>query len=144
MQVVDRVEVHVFSVPSKGSLPHAKVEIGSVDSRYPHPVVRDGVQYGVEVVDVPLLDTGSGEGARNICSIQRLVKTNILPVLPLQVIIVRGRRRLEPASRATNNLTLSLVMQTHHTRNTWALVKNKKLIVIIHIRALSIRCITSI
>lgn len=32
MKVIDAVEVHVFSVPRKGTLPHAEVEVGCVDS----------------------------------------------------------------------------------------------------------------
>lgn len=31
MEVVDAVQVHVFRVPGEGCLPHAKVEIWSVD-----------------------------------------------------------------------------------------------------------------
>ena len=32
MQVVDAVQIHVLSVPRKGTLPHAKVEVRCVDS----------------------------------------------------------------------------------------------------------------
>lgn len=32
VDVVDRVEIHVFDMPSKGSAPHAEVEVGSVDA----------------------------------------------------------------------------------------------------------------
>ena len=39
VEVVDGVEVHVLSVPSKGGLPHPEVEVGSVDSRNSHSVL---------------------------------------------------------------------------------------------------------
>ena len=59
MEVVDGVEIHVFSVPGKGGLPHAKVEVGSVDSRYGHPIlIHHAIQNGRQAIDIPLLDSG--------------------------------------------------------------------------------------
>lgn len=58
MQVVDAVEVHVLRVPSKCGLPHAKIEVGGVDT-FDHDatLLLHHIQQGVEVTDVPLLDT---------------------------------------------------------------------------------------
>ena len=55
MEVVDTVEIHVFSVPGEGGLPHAKVQVGRV-----HPLDGDAihmlhrVQDGVQFADVPI------------------------------------------------------------------------------------------
>lgn len=58
MQVVDAVEVHVLRMPSKCSLPHAKVEVGSVDTLdNDATLLLHHIQQGVEVTNIPLLDT---------------------------------------------------------------------------------------
>lgn len=58
MQVVDAVEVHVLRMPSKCGLPHAKIEVGSVDTfNNDATLLLHHIQQGVEVTDVPLLDT---------------------------------------------------------------------------------------
>lgn len=58
MQVVDAVEVHVLRMPSKCGLPHAKIEVRSVDTLdNDATLLLHHVQQGVEVTDVPLLDT---------------------------------------------------------------------------------------
>lgn len=58
MQIVDAVEVHVLRMPSKCGLPHAKIEVGSVDTfDNDATLLLHHIQQGVEVTDVPLLDT---------------------------------------------------------------------------------------
>lgn len=58
MQVVNAVEVHVLRMPSKRSLPHAKVEVGSVDTlNNDATLLLHHIQQGVEVTDIPLLNT---------------------------------------------------------------------------------------
>lgn len=58
MQVVDAVEVHVLRMPSKCSLPHAKVEVGSVDTLdNDATLLLHHIQQGVEVTNIPLFDT---------------------------------------------------------------------------------------
>lgn len=58
MQVVNAVEVHVLCMPSKRSLPHAKVEVGSVDTlNNDATLLLHHIQQGVEVTDIPLLNT---------------------------------------------------------------------------------------
>ena len=56
----------------------------------------DKVQYGAEVSDVPLLERWVGEGAAEVRPVQRGNERDVLPVLPLQVLVVRVRRRLVP------------------------------------------------
>lgn len=55
MEVVDAVQVHIFSVPGEGGLPHAKVQIWSV---YPLDgytrVLLNNIQDRVQVANVPL------------------------------------------------------------------------------------------
>lgn len=58
MQVVNAVEVHVLCMPSKRGLPHAKVEVGSVDTLdNDATLLLHHIQQGVEVTNVPLLNT---------------------------------------------------------------------------------------
>lgn len=55
MEVVDAVQVHVFRVPGEGCLPHAKVEVRSVDPLDGNTTVLfDHIQDGVQVANVPL------------------------------------------------------------------------------------------
>lgn len=57
MQVVDAVEVHVLSVPGKCGLPHAKVQVGSVDTFYDDAtLLLHHIQQCVEMANVPLLN----------------------------------------------------------------------------------------
>ena len=87
MEVVDTVEVHIFSVPSEASPPHAKVEVGGVDPWDAGPVVLGHhVQDGVQVVDVPLTHTLIIQGARHVSSIEGRVECNVLPVLALHLV----------------------------------------------------------
>ena len=46
--------------------------------------------------DVPLLERWVGEGAAEVRPVQRGNERDVLPVLPLQVLVVRVRRRLVP------------------------------------------------
>lgn len=57
MEVVDAVQVHIFSVPGEGGLPHAKVKIRSVNPLDGYAaVLLDNIQDRVQVADVPLLN----------------------------------------------------------------------------------------
>ena len=57
MQVVDTVEVHVLGVPCKGGLPHAKIQVGCINSLNGDATFRfNGIQNGVQVANVPLFD----------------------------------------------------------------------------------------
>lgn len=54
MEVVDAVQVHIFSVPGEGGLPHAKVKIRSVNPLDGHTtVLLDNIQDGVQTANVP-------------------------------------------------------------------------------------------
>lgn len=54
MKVVDAVQIHVLSVPGKGTLPHPKVQVWCVHTFYLNPtLILHGVKYGVETADVP-------------------------------------------------------------------------------------------
>ena len=62
VQVVDAIQVHVLRVPGEGGLPHAKVQVGRVNT------LDDGaaltlhhVQDGPQVPDVPLGHVLQGE-----------------------------------------------------------------------------------
>lgn len=58
MKVVDAVEVHVLRMPSKRGLPHAKVEVGSVDTlNNDATLLLYHIQQGVEMTDIPLFNT---------------------------------------------------------------------------------------
>lgn len=58
MQVVNAVEVHVLCMPSKRCLPHAEVEVWSVDTlNNDATLLLHHIQQGVEVTDIPLLNT---------------------------------------------------------------------------------------
>lgn len=57
VQVVNAIEVHVLCVPGEGGLPHAKVEIGSVDTLNDNTtLLLYHVQQRVEVTNVPLVN----------------------------------------------------------------------------------------
>jgi hypothetical protein len=58
------------------------------------PYLIDIVQNGAEPTDVPLLERGVGEGAAEVGSVGGGYERDVLPVLPLQVLVVRVRRRL--------------------------------------------------
>ncbi len=54
------------------------------------------VQNGAETADVPNVHAGVGEGAAEVGPVQRRDEGDVLPELPLQVLVVRVRRRLVP------------------------------------------------
>lgn len=56
MQVVDTVQVHIFSVPGKGGFPHAKVQVRSVDTRNRNSTASQLIQDRWQTIDVPWLD----------------------------------------------------------------------------------------
>lgn len=57
MQVVDTVEVHVLSVPSKRGLPHAKVQIRRINTLNSDATFTfNGIQNSVQMANVPLFD----------------------------------------------------------------------------------------
>ena len=89
MQVVDTVQVHVFSVPCKCRLPHTEVEVCSVDSFDLYVVfIVDRVQNRSETAYIPDVLVPIGQTAGDICSINGLVEGDILPVFSLQLIEV--------------------------------------------------------
>ncbi len=56
VQIVDRVEIHVFGVPREGGFPHAEVEVGSVHAVDLDVVVLvHPVQDRAKILDVPVL-----------------------------------------------------------------------------------------
>lgn len=56
VEIVDRMQVHVLSVPSKSGLPHAEVEVSRVHSSNRDVVVFvHAVQYRSEPLDIPHL-----------------------------------------------------------------------------------------
>lgn len=62
VQVVDAVEVHVLSVPGKGRLPHAKVQVGSVNTLDDDAtLLLHHIQQGVEMANVPLVNVLQGD-----------------------------------------------------------------------------------
>lgn len=57
VQVVDAVQIHVFRVPGKGRLPHAKVQVGGVHALDGDPtLLLHQVQDGLQPADVPLIN----------------------------------------------------------------------------------------
>lgn len=57
VQVVNAVEVHVLSVPGKGGLPHAKIQIRRVDTLNDDTtLLLHHIQQCVEMSNVPLLN----------------------------------------------------------------------------------------
>lgn len=57
VQVVDAVEIHVLSVPSERGLPHAKIEVRSVDTLNDDAtLLLNHIQQCVEVANVPLVN----------------------------------------------------------------------------------------
>ena len=83
MQVVDAVQVHIFSVPGESGFPHAKVQIGCVHTLYLDPIVFvDEIQDRTQFADVPLCHVVVIDGARNVGSVDGAVEGDVLPVLP--------------------------------------------------------------
>lgn len=57
MQIIDTVEVHVLCVPWKGGLPHAKIQVGCINTLNSDAVVTlHSIQNGVQVANIPLPD----------------------------------------------------------------------------------------
>lgn len=57
VQVINAVEIHVLSVPSKSGFPHAKVEVGCVYSLYSNTTfMLHGVKDGIQMPYIPFLD----------------------------------------------------------------------------------------
>ena len=85
VHVVDAVEIHIFSVPRKGGLPHTEVEvcrIHSLDSRI--VLFFHVIQDRPETVDVPdvlvvIIQTAADVGAVNWRTV-----VNCLPILAFQ------------------------------------------------------------
>ncbi len=55
MQVVYTVQVHIFSVPGKQCLPHAKVEVSSVHPGNAQSLLCQTVEDGGQLVDIPFI-----------------------------------------------------------------------------------------
>lgn len=113
VQKVDRVQVHVFGVPCKGGLPHAKVEVGRVYAvNLDAVVVVDVVENCAEMVDVPFLGGeqmsikkmitvggeylylafGIGDATADVRPVDGCRVRNVLPVFFLQIFVVHVRR----------------------------------------------------
>ena len=87
VEVVDAVQVHVLSVPSKCGFPAAKIQIGRVHSIDLNAIVfLHIVQDGVESVDVPACTGGVCDAPFQVGPIQWRHKGNVLPILPLEVL----------------------------------------------------------
>lgn len=57
MQVVDTIEVHVLSVPCKGGLPHAEIQVGCINTLNSDATFTlNSIQNGVQMANVPLFD----------------------------------------------------------------------------------------
>lgn len=57
MQVIDAVEVHVLSVPRKGSLPHTKIQVGCINTlNGDSTVMFHSIQNGAQVANIPFFD----------------------------------------------------------------------------------------
>ena len=107
MQVVDTVEVHVLSVPCKKCLPHAKVEVSCVDTWDMDPLLCQTVQYGRQVVDVPLLEVRGHQTACQVSTVQSRIECDVLPELSLQLFKVFGFGRAVPTPRGIDELAMS-------------------------------------
>lgn len=56
MQIINAVQIHIFSVPGECSLPHAKVKICGADPLNEYSVViLHVVQNGAQAVNVPVI-----------------------------------------------------------------------------------------
>ena len=81
MDVVDAVQIDVFEMPCECCLPHAEIEIGSVDTR------NLGTEYIQDVLQfryVPSFLVVIEQGARHVGRVHGLVESKTLPVLVLQ------------------------------------------------------------
>jgi len=77
-------------VPGKGGLPHAKVEVGSIDTIDAYVIVLvDKVEDGTELVDVPFFDGWVGQRARDISSVDGRIVTQIPPVLAIKIFVIK-------------------------------------------------------
>lgn len=81
VQHVDAEQIHVFCVPCKHRLPHAKVEVGRGHSL--ELVGETAAEKGVETGDVPVFFMAVGQSSSHICSVEGRVKASCLPELPL-------------------------------------------------------------
>lgn len=92
MQVVDAVQIHVFCMPRKQSLPHSEVQVGCVDSfNSDTQLFVDGVQYSTKPVWIPDILVFVVDRARDIGTVDWTVEGNILPEFTLKVAEVRVR-----------------------------------------------------
>lgn len=56
MQVINTVEIHVLSVPSKGSFPHAKIQVRSIHSFNGYSTfVLHNIQDCVQSANIPCI-----------------------------------------------------------------------------------------
>ena len=92
MEIVDRVEVHVFSVPREASFPHSEVEVGRVHAVDLHVVVLvHPVQDGAELLDVPVLENKF----KNASSGRSLIlKSQPLPIFETESISEPGHKKM--------------------------------------------------
>lgn len=102
MDVVDAVEVHVLRVPGKRGLPHAKVQVCSVDPFNLDAIVfAHTVEDGAQLVDVPAFLVRVRESPRDVCPIHWIDKRDVLPVLSVQLFVIKVLRCLISATMKT-------------------------------------------
>lgn len=104
MKIIYTVKIHIFSVPSKGRLPHAKVKIGCVYPRNTDAIFFcDSIQYGTQVVDIPFFDILVVKGTRYVRSIYGWIEGDVLPVLTFKFFIVFNFRRFVSVEKTKDN-----------------------------------------
>lgn len=89
MQIIYTVEIHVFRMPCKRSLPHTKIKVRGVDTENFHVLFAfDHVQDGVQVIYVPAFYIRIVYRASYISTIYWRVECNVLPVWSLHLLCV--------------------------------------------------------
>lgn len=93
VQIVDGIKVHILSVPRKGRLPHAKVQIRSVHSVDWNAIIGiDVIQNRAQPIDVPDFNIRVGQSAWDIGAINWGHVQDVFPVVSLDVVVVKERR----------------------------------------------------
>lgn len=90
VNVVYTVQIHVLRMPSKCCFPHAKVQVGSINTFDLNAIVfTNKIKNGAQLVDVPGRLFRVSEGTRNIGSIHGIHKCDVLPIFPVQFFIIK-------------------------------------------------------
>ena len=85
MKVVDAVQIHIFSMPCKHCLPHAEIQVCSINTLNPYTAYA--IQNCSEMSYVPYMLVGICHRARNVGTIYWLVHSDVSPKLPLQIFV---------------------------------------------------------